>query len=328
MIPNQFRAVDPYIRRINHFDTQDSQIYLSRPTNELIRSIGDDLIIDGIHPTCIEYDGTYLTVSLCGGILIQDSTLIEIWEDIVLSLNVSEYDLDDSYFLIYTDFQYLKTPVENDISFILNKLDEHIPWVFEKNRIYCLLLKYNSETNNFSIVYANYVLVHNKMYYFRGFTNFNLAKITYEYLKRKDLFIIYDVEIADRQPPVISGDIDRDKTNQILGYNSNLLLFENSPYRPAFLENDLILIHDNTISQKYHIFQNMGNIFTRDVNPDDEIYTTNPNINDIGTVPRFHKNQYQMVKRHKNIVLKRKDLNVLECDPHENSVFDPKYFTM
>ena len=338
VIPNQFRAVDPYIRRISHFDTQDSQIYLSRATNKLIKNIGNDIVIDGLHPTLIEYnkETKILNVSLCGGILIQDFTFVEIWEHIHLSFDVSPYDLEKGYFLIHTDFAYLKTPVENDFGFFLQYIDmigdnvQPFGWNFDRNRIYLLLLKYDTNTEQFGISYHNIIHIKNKKYFFRGFVNFNLAKLTYEIIKHHNLYIIYDIEILDRLPPVETGEIEKEKANQVLAQNANLLVSANRNLNPMFLMNDVLVLIDYALPHyKYNIFHNMGNIFTRDLDPNEEIlYTKNPNIDDIGKVPMYERNKYKLIKVWHNLVLTLPDNIVPECDKEEESIFDPKYFIM
>jgi hypothetical protein len=107
----------PYSQILLHENTVDSKVYISRRVNQLLKAIGEDLVLKGL--TLVEdpvIDGSTVSFTLSPGLLIQDSTLIEINEQVTLDIDVTVFDQTEGYLIIYTDFQHLDSPNENFLS--------------------------------------------------------------------------------------------------------------------------------------------------------------------------------------------------------------------
>jgi len=199
---NQRLHNTPYSQILLHENIQDSKVYISRNVNQLLKSIGDDLVLKGLELTKEPEISNYtVTFTLSPGLIIQNSTLIEIKddlvEDITLSINTSAYDQNNGYLIIYTDFHTLETVAENYLTLKVAyaKADGSgvlgsTPWNSTRNRIILYrfsfiksssaLLSVTEENADFELVSHTYNL--------RGNTNFtNYAfRLVYDHASETD----------------------------------------------------------------------------------------------------------------------------------------------
>lgn len=131
--PVQERYIDPYMQRIYDFNTVDAKVYLSRATNMLLKSIGDDIVLDGFdikNPT-ISSD-TIISVDVDPGLAIQDYTLCENLAGVgsvpKVTLSIDVAGLDDTtvggaHIGVWISYQFLHTIIQND--FVLKMY--HVP---------------------------------------------------------------------------------------------------------------------------------------------------------------------------------------------------------
>jgi hypothetical protein len=118
---NQILHNTPYSQTLLHENTVDSKVYISRRVNQLLKAIGNDLVLKGLElvqdPVI---NGLTVSFTLSTGLIIQDSTLIEINEQVTLDINVSPYDSTEGYLIIYTEFQHMDSINENPIKLKLS----------------------------------------------------------------------------------------------------------------------------------------------------------------------------------------------------------------
>ena len=196
---NQVLYNTPYSQTLLHENTQDSKVYISRHVNHLLKAIGNDLVLEGFTlVTNPIISGFNVTFNLTPGILIQDLTLIEVKDQIELSINVSPFDPDDGYIIIYTDFQHLDSTAENNITFKAayvkadgSELVGTHPWNSSRNRIILYRFSFsksssttylNEEESDFTLIGSTYNL--------RGNTNFtNYAfRLVYDHSSTSALY--------------------------------------------------------------------------------------------------------------------------------------------
>jgi len=156
--PTQYRANDPYQQRLLQFDNQDSRVYLSRVSNQLLKAFGNDAVIKGFDVISSSFTGDIFEVVIDSGILIQDSTLIEVTEQSTLSIDVSGLDDCGGYLLIYTDYQYVEAISYNVFSLKIAHVDPNgsifttdsssISWIPARNRIYLTLFQFAKGSTN------------------------------------------------------------------------------------------------------------------------------------------------------------------------------------
>jgi hypothetical protein len=157
-IPTQHRINDPYQQRILQFNDQDSRVYLSRISNYLLKSFGDDAIIKGFDILSSTFDGNVFEVVVDSGILIQDHTLIEVTEPSTLSINVSGFNDCTGFLLIYTDYQYIESIGLNQFSLkiayvtanglVFRTDSSTFNWIPIRNRIFITSFKFTKNTPN------------------------------------------------------------------------------------------------------------------------------------------------------------------------------------
>jgi hypothetical protein len=180
--PQQLQFNTAYSQRLLHQNNIDSKIYLSRISNYILKAIGDDVVLSGLSIEAFEViDLDILSFTLSPGYLIQDTTLIELKESTNLQINIRPYDNNNGYIIIYTDYQYLETTLENNlqlkISYITSDGDHIEPsediWDPNKNRI--LLYRYRFSklpSASVMVVEEPSFNIFNRTYYLQGQSNF------------------------------------------------------------------------------------------------------------------------------------------------------------
>jgi len=114
--PNQYQFNTAYNQRILHQNIQDSKVYLSRTSNYLLKAIGDDVVLSGLDLQINDnIDVDTISITILPGLLIQDTTLIDVRESITLTLNLRPYDQSSGYIIVYTSYQYQNSTLENNL---------------------------------------------------------------------------------------------------------------------------------------------------------------------------------------------------------------------
>jgi hypothetical protein len=108
--------INPYSNKLFDFDTHSSKVYISRSVNNLLKSIGEDCVLDGLH-SYAEYnpDTDVITINVDHGKAIVDSTLVEITSlkaDNVLSIDVSPFT-DTGSIILTLSYRFLNTLYSN-----------------------------------------------------------------------------------------------------------------------------------------------------------------------------------------------------------------------
>jgi hypothetical protein len=180
--PSQTRYNDPYQQRIFQFSSQDSRVYLSRISNYILKSVGNNTIIKDITILDKNLIDNVVTVQVSSGLLIQDSTLIELLDTSTLTLDVSGYDHCEGKLILYTNYQYLESIESNNfrlkLSFITNDgliispIDD--PWDENKNNLYIEIFNFNRNLNTIEeILHPDHTYINGKRYYRRGLDGIN-----------------------------------------------------------------------------------------------------------------------------------------------------------
>lgn len=327
--PNQFHNAYPYNQPIYQFDSRERDTYISRAPARLLKGVGNDLILRGFYPRNIEFVNNILSIEICKGILIQDSTLIETNEDKYIEIDTSLYNLTNGYFIIHTEYDFDKTFSDNNrfniIIQYLSKIDYKCTpygWNKYKNRIYLGLLEYNGQTFDFNDFYD--ILIYDekdqedKRYYLRGITNFSLLHLTYETVRHYGAFIFDTIDVLSMQPPIPTGEIIYENTNWMIADSANLNVFNDRTYydlryvlNKPILDDKLI----ESLNYNIHFARSNLNIQTIDFLGENE-NKQNVNLKDIADNYRFINNEYQLRGRHMNLVLDPPNGNQNLCDPY------------
>lgn len=155
IIPNpQSRYLEPYKNRTYQYDNKHSNLFLSQYVNNILRAIGNDLIVRGleIKPTINESaDGIIFDIN--PGAIIQDMTYIEM----PLKSQIELHNLvpfSDQYIILYTNWRYLTTLHENSLKIEATLYD----LVTETT-----LTKWNANTNRIILGIYKFEVLSNKI---------------------------------------------------------------------------------------------------------------------------------------------------------------------
>ena len=113
---NQETLINPYSNKIFDFDTHSSKVYVSRSVNNLLKSIGDDCVLDGLTSSATyDADTNIITIKVDPGKAIVDSTLVEITSPKTLNkleLDVTPF-LDSGFIVLALSYKFLNTMYSN-----------------------------------------------------------------------------------------------------------------------------------------------------------------------------------------------------------------------
>jgi hypothetical protein len=156
--PTQYRSNDPYQQRVLQFSAQDSRVYLSRVSNQLLKGFGNDAVIRGFDLISSTFTGDIFEVVIDTGILIQDTTLIEVTEQSTLTIDVSGLDDCTGYLLLYTDYQYIESIGINKFSLKITHVTNNgltfttdsssVSWNPSRNRLYLTSFQFTKGSPN------------------------------------------------------------------------------------------------------------------------------------------------------------------------------------
>lgn len=117
--PDQERHIDPYEQRIFDYNTEDSKVYLSRDTNLLLKSIGNNIVLDGLFIVdLVQSVSNIISMTVQPGDVIQDWTYLEFKSTtpITLDIDVTPYTdtvSDSDHLGVFVDYQFIHTATEN-----------------------------------------------------------------------------------------------------------------------------------------------------------------------------------------------------------------------
>jgi len=159
--PTQYRSNDPYQQRVLQFSTQDSRVYLSRVSNQILKGFGNDAVISGFDLISSTFIGDIFEVVINSGVLVQDTTLIEVTEQSTLSIDVSGLDDCNGYLLVYTDYKYIESIGLNKFTLKLAHVSNNgltlmtdlspVSWIPDRNRIYLNAFTFTKASTNTSL---------------------------------------------------------------------------------------------------------------------------------------------------------------------------------
>jgi len=110
-IPTQNKYNDPYQQKNTDYGSIYRQKSLSRAANDILKMFGDNIVLNGLDVTP-SFIGPTAVLDLTSGILIHDSTLVELNSSSLTCdvTAVGDTTTHNCYLAIFTDFQYVETP--------------------------------------------------------------------------------------------------------------------------------------------------------------------------------------------------------------------------
>lgn len=179
-VTGQQHFIDPYQVRVFQYDTDQSDVFLSRVVNSLLKIFGNDIVIHGfeLDNLNLSHDHKDLVVRESPGMLIQDNTLLDFpEEESVRFENLASMD-DSGYVVVGIRYRFLHTINQNPayltINYVSNTGNPFYSWNTDKDRVILAILKFEKDSqDNITQVYiANEtsLTIAGKEYYLHGFS--------------------------------------------------------------------------------------------------------------------------------------------------------------
>ena len=154
---NQLRILDPNQIKVFQTNTPESNIYLSKSVNNILNSIGNNIVLKGLDCILDSFTDTNIIFKITNGNLIIDNTLIQISDEKEIfltynNLNSIPYD-SNSRLIIHANYQYLQTITPNEIelklSYVLNN-NTILPegWQLLRDNVVLGIFEYTLDQNN------------------------------------------------------------------------------------------------------------------------------------------------------------------------------------
>ncbi len=151
--PNQLRINDPYQQRLFDFNTSDSRLYLARVSNQLLKTFGNDIVLNGFGFSNLNFSANLISTTIAAGLAIEDQTLIEISDIVNLDIDVTSYE-DSGSLVVYLEYQWLQTVTENPVrmklSYVSSDGTEINPdgWTHNRDRLVLAIYEFAKDPSN------------------------------------------------------------------------------------------------------------------------------------------------------------------------------------
>ena len=165
--------INPYSNKIFDFDNYSSRVYISRSVNNLLRSIGEDCVLDGLNPSA-EYDQNtdLITITVPPGKAIIDTTLVEV----VSSNNVLTFDVtsfvDTGYLIVTLSYRFINTLYSNlsklRVFYVTNTGQDIIPDDYQSDYDIIVIAKFSFNKTEKTVTRIESGLQHPEMQTIRG----------------------------------------------------------------------------------------------------------------------------------------------------------------
>lgn len=176
---NQSSYNDPYQQRLFDFGLEDSRVYLSRSVNQLLKSVGNNIVLNGFEITDISFTDTNITIDISSGIAIVDMTLVEIRDPVSITFEAANSYDTNGKFVLHVNYEFLETvqsnPAKIKLSYISSDGNTILPdgWYVNKDNIVLAIVEFSKDgedhiTRAFEFL-GNSVLINGSDYYGCGY---------------------------------------------------------------------------------------------------------------------------------------------------------------
>jgi hypothetical protein len=178
--PSQMKYIDPYNQRIFDFNSSDHRVYLTRNINNVLKVIGNDIVVGGLNGTNLSCTDNVVSVAILPGIMIQDDTLLEITQDTFLNINCNLFS-DTGFAIVHMHWKWINTPEPNMAQLRMSWVSAdgetvyNNGWDLERDRTILCAIRFWKDQNNQIYKYQFYtgqsILVKGKEYYIKNTAN-------------------------------------------------------------------------------------------------------------------------------------------------------------
>lgn len=193
--PLQLKHTDYEYQYDIRLNFQHPSIKISKVSNDIVKQIGNNLVLKGLDVKIIKHENDILFLKLCSGNLIQDLTFIQIFDDIEFNLDISSisshHNLAIGNIIIYTEYKHSEIPENNKLIIKLDYLPSNgniINWNDNIDKILLLILSYCQIDNQLKISSKNKLIINGKKFYYKGYNNYTLSDIISNWSTYLDYF--------------------------------------------------------------------------------------------------------------------------------------------
>ena len=150
---NQQRINDPYQQRLFDFNTTDSKLYLSRASNQLLKFLGNNIVLNGFTYSNLLNTTNTISLDVAPGLAIIDQTLIEVSDTVSLDIDATPYD-SSGHLVLYLSYQWLQTVTENPLriklAFVSSDGSSVLPdgWTPSRDNIIIGIFEFTKDASN------------------------------------------------------------------------------------------------------------------------------------------------------------------------------------
>ena len=262
---SQRHFIEPFDQRVFQYDTEKSDVFLSRVANSVYRIFGDDIIMSGLELTSASYSSDSVTLAVEAGYALQDNTLITTNEVVSLQLDgVSGLD-PSGKIAIFCNYGYLQTFEQNKHSFNINYVDVTgnplYGFIEARDRLLLGIYDFTKDGSDNVISFTpsndEYMTVNGNVYWVRGYSDKNRVLTRYLVHQLFKLSGSYSVILDPEEGIILDGDVESPGSGKYYGTN-------NTGLKGFFDVSSLAIDNESSLPQFIkdynHIFSN-GNLY-------------------------------------------------------------------
>ena len=281
---SQRHFIEPFDQRVFQYDTEKSDVFLSRVANSVYRIFGDDIVMSGLEIDNVSHSTDSVVLTVKSGNALQDNTFLTTEEDVDLQLDgVSGLD-ESGKIVVFCNYGFLQTFEQNKHSFNINYIDPTgnplYGFVLARDRLLLGIYQFAKDGADNVISFTpsteEYITINGTAYWVRGYSDNNRILTRYLIHQLFEFSGNSSVLLDPEQGIILKGDQDSpgfgkyygtDKIGQKGFFDVSSLSIDNESSLPQFLKDF------------NHIFRD-GNVHMGDIGLDtNEYFTSVPFFN-------------------------------------------------
>jgi hypothetical protein len=185
--PGQRHYIEPFDQRVFQFDTDKSDVFLSRVANSVYQVLGDDIVMYGLDALNPVHTSDSVQLEITKGAAIQDQTLIVTPDNLQLEITgVSGMD-ESGRIVVMSNYNYLETFEQNRHTFNINYINSSgsplHSFLPQRDRIVLAILQFTKDAsdNVTSVSFASdpFITISGKQYFIKGYSESNKRLTSY-----------------------------------------------------------------------------------------------------------------------------------------------------
>jgi hypothetical protein len=183
----QRHYIEPFDQRVFQFDTDKSDVFLSRVANSIYQVFGDNIVMYGLDAINLVYTTSSISLEISAGAAIQDQTLLVTPNVVQLELSgISSMD-EAGRLVVMSNYNYLETFEQNKHSFNINYIDTlgnpFFDFMPQRDLIVLAILSFTKDTSDnvtgVELATEPAININGNQYYVKGFSGSNKRLTAY-----------------------------------------------------------------------------------------------------------------------------------------------------